>query len=153
MLAQIARDYYCVPATSASSERAFSQAGLVVVPKRTKLAIKTIEMLCFINQNYNTLEPFVTQWKVTSDTEITEAKTTQESLDSDSEPEPEEPEDDDAEPAGQELIGPTMPLFTPLRDRNTPRGKGPGPSKRSKPEESPQAGSSTDFATPKRPRK
>ena len=150
ILAGIAREYYCVPATSASSERAFSQAGLVVGPKRTKLNIQTIEKLCFVNQNFYLLEPFVKEWKYTSDTEIVEPRSESQPPDEDEDdnyPEPLEVEAPDA----QDLIGPSMP-WTPYRDRATPRGKGPGPSKRSKPDDEPQAGPSGSD-TPKRPRK
>ena len=123
----------------------------MVTPKRTKLNVKTIEMLCFVNQNFYTLEPFVKEWKYTSDTEIVEPRSESQARDDEEEyPDLLEVPEDPA-PSAQELIGPTMP-WTPYRERATPRGKGPGPSKRSNPEDEPQAGSSGLSDTPKRPR-
>ena len=138
LLAEIAREYYCVPATSASSERSFSQAGLVVTSKRHNLNVKTIEMLCFVNQNYHALEPFVDEWPYKSETEIREPGS--------------QSQDSEADPDAQDLLGPTED-WVPRRERLTEgKGRTPGRTpKRPRPDQDePQAGPSSD--TPKRPR-
>ncbi|XP_065643951.1 uncharacterized protein LOC136075277 [Hydra vulgaris] len=62
ILAGLARKYYCLPASSASSERAFSEAGQVVHEKRCRLSPKTTEKLVFINENFDLLNSFVPVW-------------------------------------------------------------------------------------------
>ena len=50
-LAQLARKYLCVLATSVPSERAFSVAGHIVYEKRACLLPKNINMLVFLSAN------------------------------------------------------------------------------------------------------
>ena len=53
LLAQAAKKWLCVPASSASSERAFSaMGGIIVSYKRTKLQPEQVEKLLYIQQNY-----------------------------------------------------------------------------------------------------
>ena len=62
LLASLARGVYCHPASSASSERAFSQAGLTLTTKRQRMSTSTLEKLCFVNQNFKVLGPMVSNW-------------------------------------------------------------------------------------------
>lgn len=54
-IAQLARRYLAVPATSASSERDFSTAGYTVRPHRASLLPENVSMLVFLYQNRNIL--------------------------------------------------------------------------------------------------
>ena len=73
ILASVARGVFCHPASSASSERAFSQAGLTLTSKRQRMKVTTLEKLCFVNQNYKLLAPMVTNWNtVTEEEEVVE---------------------------------------------------------------------------------
>jgi hypothetical protein len=69
-LAQFARAVLCQPVSSASSERAFSQAGLVMTDRRQNLSTKTLEKLCFVNQNFKALAPMIKKWRVESHAEV-----------------------------------------------------------------------------------
>ena len=51
LLAKISRFYMGIPATSASSERAFSTAGQIVTEKRNRLKPKTVRLLHFLSKN------------------------------------------------------------------------------------------------------
>ena len=62
ILASVARGVFCHPASSASSERAFSQAGLTLTSKRQRMKVTTLEKLCFVNQNFKLLAPMVVNW-------------------------------------------------------------------------------------------
>ena len=53
ILSKFARKYLCIPASSASSERAFSTAGNVVTCRRTTLAVDNVEKIVFIKENIN----------------------------------------------------------------------------------------------------
>jgi hypothetical protein len=64
LLAQVAKKYYSIPITSASSERLFSAAGNVITSSRTLLNTEKAEQLIFIHDNYWLLEPFMDSWKV-----------------------------------------------------------------------------------------
>lgn len=107
-MSTFAPDFYCVPATSATSERAFSQAGQVVTDRRMSLNTSTIEQVCFVNQNYPLLKDYVEEWSYNNAPELMD-RASQESQDSDNE----DVMSVDLDEAGQDLIGPTLPLFTP----------------------------------------
>ena len=66
MLAESARKWLCVPASNASSERAFSAGGAIVSYKRTKLQPEQ-EKLLYIQQNYVKVK--IKKWLLTSDEE------------------------------------------------------------------------------------
>ena len=122
-MSSIARDHYCVPATSASSERAFSQAGQVVTDRRMSLNTSTIEQICFVNQNFPLLKSFVEEWNYNSAPELM-ARASQDSQDSDIDLDQMEI---DLEEAGQDFLGPTLPIFTPRSKRSREEsGNDPG---------------------------
>lgn len=54
-LADLARKYLCIPATSASSERVFSTAGNIVTSKRNCLLPQNVNILVFTYQNRDLL--------------------------------------------------------------------------------------------------
>jgi hypothetical protein len=53
LLAEAARGYLAIPASSATFERAFSAGGSKVLHKKTKLQPENVEKLLFILQNYD----------------------------------------------------------------------------------------------------
>ncbi len=53
LLSQFARNILCIPASSSSSERVFSQSGNIVSNKRTKLDPKNVEKLVYIKENFH----------------------------------------------------------------------------------------------------
>ena len=56
LLARIAQRWLCIPASSASSERAFSSCGSIVSCKRTQLQTEKVDMLLYIQRNYDCVE-------------------------------------------------------------------------------------------------
>jgi hypothetical protein len=52
-LAVVARDYLCLPATSAAVERFFSVSGLTISSLRSRLSSETVEQLLFCNLNWD----------------------------------------------------------------------------------------------------
>ena len=50
---QIVKKYFCIQATSCSSERTFSTGGNVVTNKRTKLDAENVHMMVYIKDNLN----------------------------------------------------------------------------------------------------
>lgn len=51
LLANLARKYLCVPATSVPSERVFSTAGDIVSAQRAALDSDKVDMLIFLKKN------------------------------------------------------------------------------------------------------
>jgi len=51
LLAQCARKYLCIPASSAPSERLFSTSGSLVTAKRNCLSPKNVEMMVYLMEN------------------------------------------------------------------------------------------------------
>ena len=60
LLAQLARDVYCIPAASSSSERVFSASGGIVTDKRQNLATETCKKLTLIKVNYDFVVNYLT---------------------------------------------------------------------------------------------
>ena len=115
LLSGIAKSIYCQPASSASSERAFSQAGLTMTDKRQKMKVETLEKLCFINQNYEQLEQFIDSWKTTSHEEahapnpLPETESEKEGDDDDG--------NDDNDDINSSFLGPSVPMFKTRLER------------------------------------
>ena len=74
LLAKVARKYYGILITSASSERLFSAAGNVITSARTLLNTEKAEQLIFIHNNFWTIEPHIQTWKTMSDKERAKEK-------------------------------------------------------------------------------
>ena len=55
-LAQLARKYLCVPASSVPSERVFSSAGYLINKRRACLSAENVNMLLFLNKNLHKLQ-------------------------------------------------------------------------------------------------
>lgn len=55
LLSMLARAVLCVPATSASSERAFSSAGRVLEARRNRLNPGTVDSILFLHSASKTL--------------------------------------------------------------------------------------------------
>jgi hypothetical protein len=51
ILSRFAKQILCIPATSTSSERIFSQSGAIVTHKREKIHCENVEMLVYIKDN------------------------------------------------------------------------------------------------------
>ena len=51
LVAEVARKYLCVPASSATSERSFSKAGHIVRARRAKLSDEHVQELTFLSWN------------------------------------------------------------------------------------------------------
>ena len=64
LLAKLARGIFCIPATSATSERVFSASGHIISDRRTRLASITVEKLVFVHQNFNSLKDNVKDWNL-----------------------------------------------------------------------------------------
>ncbi|XP_030751768.1 zinc finger BED domain-containing protein 1-like isoform X2 [Sitophilus oryzae] len=47
----LALKYLCIPATSVPSERVFSQAGIIISTKRSRLKSKNVNKMIFVNKN------------------------------------------------------------------------------------------------------
>jgi KRAB domain-containing zinc finger protein len=69
LLAKVARTFFAMPVTSASSERLFSAAGNVVTSARTLLNSERAEQLIFIHDNYWLVEPTIKSMKIRTDRE------------------------------------------------------------------------------------
>ena len=57
MLAKVAKKVLAIPATSTPKERLFSTAGLICTKKRARLSAKHVDMLVFLHENRQFLEP------------------------------------------------------------------------------------------------
>ena len=53
ILSSLAKKYLCIPATSTSSERLFSDVGNIMTIKRTQLLPSTFEHLLFLKRNWS----------------------------------------------------------------------------------------------------
>ena len=58
ILSQLARAVFCIPVSSAESERVLSSAGNTVTSKRIRLDPDNIEDLVFLNTNLSVIEEF-----------------------------------------------------------------------------------------------
>jgi len=110
LLASLAKATLAIQVTSASSERVFSEGGNVVRKTRTLLNPDNAEMLVFIHDNYDKLEPFVQQWK-TNIKDFTYEEQVEMELEEESES---EEEDASSTPSRSQSI------------TQTPKGKGKG---------------------------
>ena len=70
LLAQLARDVYCIPAASASSERVFSASGGIVTDKRHNLATETCKKLTLTKVNYDFVKKYMTIRLVTPEEQM-----------------------------------------------------------------------------------
>lgn len=59
LLANVAKKFLCIPATSTSSERAFSFAGLLISARRNQLHPRNVERTLFIHDNYDLAKTFI----------------------------------------------------------------------------------------------
>lgn len=55
-LARLAKKILCIPATSVSSERAFSYAGILISAKRSSLGPSVIDKTLFLHDNYSLIK-------------------------------------------------------------------------------------------------
>lgn len=55
-LARLAKKILCIPATSVSSERTFSYAGILVSAKRSSLGPSVIDKTLFLHDNYSLIK-------------------------------------------------------------------------------------------------
>ena len=62
LLAKIAREFLCIPPTSAPSERSFSTAGRIISEKRTNLLPETAQDLIMNRSNLPELETDIKNW-------------------------------------------------------------------------------------------
>lgn len=53
ILAQFARQYMCIPASSCASERVFSTSGNICSPRRSRLSEEHLDILVFLAKNLN----------------------------------------------------------------------------------------------------
>lgn len=51
LLANVAKKFLCIPATSVPSERAFSTSGYILSPLRSRLTVDRVNMLSFLHHN------------------------------------------------------------------------------------------------------
>lgn len=63
-LARFARSILGIPASSATSERLFSQAGKTISETRTKISAARAEQLIFINTNYDRAIQHIRHWDI-----------------------------------------------------------------------------------------
>lgn len=58
LLGKLARRILCIPATSAPSERVFSQAGLTITKLRASLSADNASKLIFLHDTWNIAEEY-----------------------------------------------------------------------------------------------
>jgi hAT family C-terminal dimerisation region len=116
MLAKVARQFFALPVTSASSERLFSAAGNVVTSARTLLNSERAEQLIFIHDNYWLKEPTIKSMKFRSDKERGKDR-----------PRPplsqqvDDPDDPQPGPSSQSMLTPKSSSKAPKTPRSTAR--------------------------------
>ena len=93
-LARFARSILCIPASSASSERLFSQAGRIITTQRTAISSSRAEQLVFIHDNYSKIASNVKAWDLGMKNKNNESRAEK---DAEEEPEQEEEELNDPE--------------------------------------------------------
>jgi len=60
LLAECARKYHCIPASSAPSERLFSKSGLLITHNRNSLNPKNVQMLLYLQEHLEKVR--ITKW-------------------------------------------------------------------------------------------
>ena len=58
IIAELARRYLCIPATSAPSERVFSIAGLTIAKDRASLDPEIAGAIIFLNGSWDTVDQY-----------------------------------------------------------------------------------------------
>jgi len=141
LLASMARDVFAMPCSSSSSERAFSESGLVINDRRTRLDPRTAQMLIFCQQNFALLAPKIDKWDLMTEDERKEeeAREARARVMRTVSPETDSQDSQDllAEPVagGSQSSGPSQIPDTDDAYPSTPKraktgkgkGKGPGP--------------------------
>jgi len=60
LLAECAREYHCIPASSAPSERLFSRSGNLITQNRNSLNPKNVHMLLYLQEHLEKVK--ITNW-------------------------------------------------------------------------------------------
>jgi hAT family C-terminal dimerisation region len=64
ILSALARDHYCIPVTSAASERVFSTGGRIVSPYRGNQSAKNTSKMIFIQHNWDRINLHMADWNL-----------------------------------------------------------------------------------------
>ena len=62
ILSGVAKKWFCIPTSSATSERVFSAGGNIVTYKRTRLQPENVDKLAYIQQNFSKVK--IRNWKL-----------------------------------------------------------------------------------------